>query len=292
MALSAPRRWLRAPALHFAVIGLALFLVHARVRRPPSERVVVSAAYVDGLVREHAERTGKAPSAEEAQALVDRYVGEELLFREALTLGLDRGDPIVRRRLVQKMELVGDGASPLPEPSDAVLQRFLDAHAVRYREPPRLSFQHVFFSRDRRGESAVADARAVAAELRGGADPQRLGDPFFQGRAWSRRSEQDLTSVFGAPFAAAVAALPAGRWSEPIPSSFGAHLVLVDERLEGRPAPLASVRARVRDEWITAQREQRRSSAIRALRERYHVEVEPRSPIVPPPSSVAQGSDR
>ncbi|MEO7329594.1 MAG: peptidylprolyl isomerase, partial [Minicystis sp.] len=285
-----PRRWLRAPALHFAAIGLALFLVHARVQRPPQLPVTVSAAYVDGLVREYTERTGKPPSAEETQALVDRFVDEELLFREALAIGLDRGDPIVRRRLVQKMELVGDGAAPVPEPLENELQIYLDAHADRYREPPRLTFHHVFLSHDRRGDSAVADARALAAQLRAGADPLRVGDPFFQGRAWSQRSEQDIASVFGPAFAAALTTLPAGSWSDPLHSSFGEHLVQIDERTEGRPAPLATVRARVRDEWMTAQREQRRSRALRALRERYRIELEPRAPASPPAQSLAGGT--
>jgi hypothetical protein len=290
MEPSAPRRWLRAPALHFAAIGLGLFVLHRAVQRPPQERVAVSAAYVDGLVREQAERTGKPLSPEETQALVDRYVDEELLFREALALGLDRGDPIIRRRLVQKMELVGDGAAPVPEPSEAELQAALDAHADQYREPARLSFHHVFLSRDRRGEGAREEARRLVGELRGGADARRLGDPFVQGQAWSRRSEQDIASVFGAGFAAKVAVLPAGAWSEPIASSFGEHLVFIDERVEGRPAPLAAVRARVRDAWITEQREQRKVSALRALRARYQVEIEARSPGAAPATSLAHGS--
>lgn len=298
MSLPSLRRWSKEPALHFAAIGLGLFLLHARVSPPERARVVVSAAFVDGLVQEQRERGGPPPSPAERAALIDRYVDEELLFREALALGLDRGDPIVRRRLVQKMELVGDGAAPLPEPSEAELQAWLDAHADRFREPPRTSFEHVFLSRDRRGESLADDARKLAAELRSGTEPSRAGDPFVQGRAFSRRSEQEIASVFGASFAASLASLPQGTWSDPIRSSFGEHLVRVEERREGHVASLASVRERVREEWVRDQREQRRAGVTRALRARYRVEIEgpslPAAPVgsVDPGESLAKGRDR
>jgi hypothetical protein len=292
MALFSVRRWLREPAAHFTLLGFGLFVLHGLVQRPrshPGEQVIVSAAFVDGLSREQAERTGKPPTPEEERALVDRFVDEELLYREALALGLDRGDLIVRRRLIQKMELVGAGAAPLPEPSDAELTGFLEAHADRYREPATLTFHHVFLSRDRRGERASDDARRLSAELRAGADPLRAGDPFFQGREWSHRSGPEIAAVFGPAFTEALAALPIEAWSEPISSSYGEHLVWVSERSPGRPAPLSAVRARVREEWMTERREQSRHNTMSRLRERYRVEVEPRPSGAP---QLAQGLAR
>ncbi|MFO0758281.1 MAG: peptidylprolyl isomerase [Byssovorax sp.] len=278
MSLPSPGRLLREPALHFLVLGLGLFALHARVRRPPPERIVVSAAFADALAAEQAALLGKPPTIEERQALVDRWVDEELLYREALALGLDRGDPIVRRRLVQKMERVGEGASPLPEPGDAELQAFLDAHADRFQEPARTSFEQVFVSRDRRGEAAEGEARRLAGELRGGADPARFGDPFLQGRAWSLRSAPEIAQVFGPSFAAEVAALPPGRWSDPIASSYGEHLVRVSEQRPGRTLPLAAVRPRVAEEWMSEERERRRRAVVDGLRQRATVEIEGNHP--------------
>jgi hypothetical protein len=262
--------------VHFVAIGALLFGVHARVRPPPADRIVVSAAFVDALRQEHARRTGKAPTAEEERGLVERYLDEEVLYREALALRLDRGDVIVRRRLVQKMGFVTQAAAPAGEPSDAELSRWLDAHADRYRDPGAASLRHVFLSRDRRGEALAADAGRILAELRGGADPAALGDPFLQGSAFTRRTPRDLEGIFGRSFAEAVVALPAGAWSEPIASSYGVHLVLVTERSPASAPRLADVRARARLDWLDQRREEADRAALRRLREKYPVEIERR----------------
>src|SRR4051812_31032667 len=119
-------RWLRAPALHFAILGLGLFLLHARVARPADDRIVLSPAFVEGLRQEHARRTGKPPTADEERGLVDRFVDDEVLSRGALALALDRGAPIVRRRLVQKMDLALRGVAR--EPPAEELAAFVEAH--------------------------------------------------------------------------------------------------------------------------------------------------------------------
>lgn len=273
-------RWLREPLFHFAVLGAAIFGLHAAVApRPRDERIVVSADFVAGLRQEHAARAGRPPTPEEERALVDRFVDEEVLYREAVALGLDRGDPIVRRRLAQKMMFVAeDGAAR--EPSDAELAAYLAAHADRYREPPRLSFRHVFLGRDRRGDAATADAQRLLPDLAAGAKPESLGDPFLQGASFSRRAPGDLEAVFGKAFTDALLAAPAGVWAGPIASSYGAHLVHVDDRVEGALPPLAAVRARLRADL----RDERRDTAVRTMREqlraRYRVEIEaPRASV-------------
>jgi peptidyl-prolyl cis-trans isomerase C len=273
------RAWLRAalaePMVHFVVIGALIFGVHARLR-PARDRIVISAAFVDALRQEHARRTGKPPTEDEARGLVERYVDEEVLYREALALGLDRGDVIVRRRLVQKMEFVTQAAAPAGEPSDADLSRWVDAHADRYREAGAASLRHVFLSRDRRGDALTADAARLLAEVRGGADPGTLGDPFLHGSVFARRTARDLEATFGRAFAEAVSALPAGAWSDPIASSYGLHLVLVTERSPGGAPRLDDVRARARLDWLDQRREEANRATLRRLRDRYPVELEHR----------------
>src|SRR4051812_42950996 len=112
------RRLLAEPMLHFLAIGALLFMLHARLHPPGGERIVVSSAFLDALRQDHARRTGHPPTADEERGLVERHVDEEVLYREALALGLDRGDVIVRRRLIQKMEFVIRDAAPAAEPSD------------------------------------------------------------------------------------------------------------------------------------------------------------------------------
>lgn len=270
---AALRRLTREPLAHFAALGVVIFAANAALSPPRAGRIVVSSEFVAGLREEHRARTGKPPTAEEERALVDRFVEEEVLYREAVALGLDRGDPIVRRRLAQKMAFVAEGSASR-EPSDHELAGYLAAHADRYREPPRVSFRQVFSSRDRRGESASADAARLLADLQAGADPGRAGDPFLHGTSFARRSAAELAALFGASFAAAIEATPSGAWSGPIPSSYGAHLVLVEERLPGAIPPLDRVRARVRGDLL----EERRAEAVRALharlRGRYQISIE------------------
>lgn len=276
--MSAPtallRTLLREPLTHFVLIGAVLFAAHARLRRPPPEQIIVSAAFVEGLREEHRKRAGRPPTADETRGLVERYVEEEILHREALALGLHEGDIIVRRRLAQKMQFVLEDEAAAVEPSDAELQAFLEANAERYRAPAAISFRHVFVSRDRRGEGTNAEAERLLAALRAGADPGALGDPFLQGSAWSRRSAKDIESTFGAAFAAGVFGAKEGMWTGPIASSYGAHLVLVTERVEGVVSPLAAVRARVRDDLRAAGREEALRSAMARLRSRYQIHIE------------------
>jgi hypothetical protein len=257
------------------VIGLGLFGLHAAVaRRAPSPHIVVSASFLDGLRREQATRNGRPPTPDEERGLIDRFVDDEVLYRQALALGLDRGDLIVRRRLVQKMEFVLRGAAPPPEPSPAELQAFLDAHAERYGGKRAVSFRHVFLSRDRRGEGARDDAGKLLVALRAGADPGGVGDPFLQGAAWRARTEPEIAVIFGDAFAKAVVDLPPGAWSEPIRSSYGEHLVRVDERVEASAPALATVLARVHDDWLSARRDDDDRASLRRLRELYVIDVE------------------
>src|SRR5262249_4884420 len=153
------------------------------------------------------------------------YIDNEVLYREALELGLDRGDIIVRRRLVQKMEFLTEGLDPVPEPTDTELQAYLDAHAEHYLQPDRVTLTHVFASNDRHGAATATLAEQWGEQLRAGADPATLGDPFLRGRELAAVSERDLAGILGNAFAAHVMQLPVGTWSAPIASSYGLHLV-------------------------------------------------------------------
>lgn len=266
---------MREPALHFVLLGLGLFGLHAVVgRRAAADHLVVSAGFIEGLRREQAQRTGRPPTPDEERGLIDRFVDDEVLYRQAIALGLDRGDLIVRRRLVQKMEFVLRGAAGPSEPSTAELQAFLDAHAARYGARQAVSFRHVFLSRDRRGEAARDDAARALVALRGGADPAAAGDPFLQGVAFKGRTEPEVAAIFGDAFAKAVVGLTPGAWSEPIRSSYGEHLVRVDDRVEASAPALSAVLARVREDWLAARRDEDDRAALRRLRERYVIDVE------------------
>jgi hypothetical protein len=269
-------RALREPLLHFVVLGVALFALHRLVApAAPTDAIVVTAAMQRGFRQEHLRRHGRPPTAEESAALVDRYVDTEVMLREALALGLDRGDIIVRRRLVQKMEFLNQGTAPAPAPNDADLTAFLDRHAERYLLASRTTLAHVFVS----SHLHPGDAPAVAAELReriaAGEDAATLGDPFLRGREFRAATEGELAGVFGPAFAHEVQTLPIDEWRGPIASSFGLHLVRVRERSGGRRATVAEVRRELVRDWEEEQRTEAAQRALGQLRARYEVRIEP-----------------
>jgi hypothetical protein len=177
------------------------------------------------------------------------------------------------------MGFLSEDLAPIAEPTDAELEAFLEAHAADFRQPAFVGFTHVFLSRDRRREAASADAHAAHEELvrspRPVADAVKLGDPFFEGSQFGWRSEKDLAGSFGESFAKQVFALRTGQWSEPIASTFGLHLVYVEQRREERLPALAEVRAHVRDELLRARRKEANSEMLARLRARYEIVVEP-----------------
>jgi len=267
-------RWLREPLVHFAVLGAALFALQRWATPPARDRIVVTAEVARGLRQDHARRYGAPPTAAEESVLVRRWVDDEVLVREATRLGLDRGDIIVRRRLIQKMQFLQESLARIPVPSDAELEAWLDAHATRYAAPARVSLTHVFVAADAHADPGTTAAQ-VAAALASGVDPARLGDPFLRGRDLPLQTESQLAGVFGASFASAVASLPAGTWSAPLRSSYGLHLVRVDAREAGRRPTLDEVRRAVTDDWTEARRDEATRTALDALRTRYRVVVEP-----------------
>jgi hypothetical protein len=269
------RRLLREPLLHVVVLGALLFALHRSVAPPSAdEEVVVPPDALAGMREEFRRRTNRMPSATDEQAMLERWVDDEVLVREALALGLDRGDPIVRRRLIQKMEYLIENTEPVQAPTDAELQTYLAANAARYATPARLSFTHVFVSAQRAGAGAADEAAALQTQLEGGADPAALGDPFLRGREMRQHTQAEIAAMFGAPFAAEVARLPEGSWSAPIRSTFGLHLVRVSERHAGAEPVLAAVRAQVERDWRDDRRRLLDREARARLRARYHVRVE------------------
>ena len=267
---AARRPFWREPLVHFLAIGGLLFALDVLRSDPQPEDadppIVVTADFVRSL---RAELGRDVANEDEIRNAIDRFVEEEALVREARRLGLDRSDLVVRRRLVQKMEfLLGDLAVGR-EPTDAELQTWLDAHSDRYRRPARVTFEHVWFSRDRRGERTDDDARAALAA----GVPDGAGDPFLPGAAFERVTRGEVARQLGKTFAERVFRTPAGSWTGPLPSAYGHHLVRVTAVEPGREATLDEVRKGVRRDVRAERRAEAERIARRALRERYEVVV-------------------
>jgi len=284
LKLSGVRRWLAEPTLHFLIIAAAVFAAHAwlappAANEPGGEVIVVPAQLVAGLRQNFIGRTGRAPTESEQNGLIDEHVDEEVLYREALALGLDRHDVVVRRRLVQDMRFLLQDVSTIEEPTEAELTEFVDRQPERYGTPARITFSHVFLSADRHGPSTEQDAIALLERLRAEElsprDAANSGDPFMLGHRFAGQTRDQVAGRFGLRFADALVTLPVKAWSEPIASPYGMHLVWVDERLAAEPPQLDRVRNQARRDLVAERRRQVERRKIAELRERYAVRIEP-----------------
>jgi peptidyl-prolyl cis-trans isomerase C len=268
-------RWLREPLVHFVALGAVVFALHHWVAPPPlTRRIVLSEPVIRGLRQDYFRRNGTLPSPEEETALIQRFIDDEVQYREALALGLDRGDIIVRRRLVQKMEFLTEDVEPLPDPTDDELQTYLEAHAERYVQPERWALTHVFVSNDRHGGEAPALAARLHDQLIAGADPAGLGDPFLRGQQIPPSTEPELAAIFGATFAARAVSLTPGLWSDPVRSSYGLHLVRLTQHAASRLPTLSEIRAAVRRDWQEERRAATNRAALDRLRQQYDIRIE------------------
>ena len=314
----------RAPALHFLVLGALLAILAARTTgtvaatvRPP---IVVSAARVAEIRDDYRRTVMSEPTPDEIAALVAREADEEMLYREALLLGLDRGDRavkwrivdkvhflygaevadpesayrkgmalglerddiVVRNALVTKMRLLAKAASRSEEPTGAALDdelaAYLQAHAKTYAQTDRVTLTQVYLDADKRGAALEADAGALVQRLRAEhvapAAAPALGDPFVSGSTFRSITRNGLEKLFGEDLADAVTALEPGRWSDPIRSAYGLHVVWVTSRDAGNVPPLAAVRARVLRAYRADRRGQYLERMMTELRAAYEVRVE------------------
>lgn len=273
------RRLLREPLLHFLLIGLALFLVYGRVA-PPSDpkRIVVSQGQVDAIARQFEATWRRPPAPEELRGLVDGWVRDEIMYREGEALGLDRDDPVIKRRVRQKLEVLAEETSPRGEPTDADLQAYLQTHADAFRKPPVVTFEQILVTpagSDANAEAAVASARRALAR---GADPAKLGVGTLLPRA-ERDLPLDLVGrTFGERFAAQLESLPVGAWAGPIASGYGVHLVRLESRAPGGLPPLEEIRGTVQREWESERRKRALEADYQRMRAGYDVVIEARFP--------------
>jgi len=273
-------RILKEPLVHFLLGGTLLFGLSAWRNRGSEERpdeIVVSPAQIEVLVNGWSRIWERPPTPEEVEYLVDDYVREEVYYREALKLGLEQDDTIIRRRLRQKMEFLAEDFGQQHDPGDEELTQFLAEHADEFRKPAVLSFRHIYFSPDRRGDSAAADATEALVQLAPETDSakiEELGDPFFLPSEFESSSEDDIARALGRDFVPKLLEVPPGEWSGPLRSGFGYHLVFVTDHVAGRLPALDEIRTSVLEEWQSAERDKYAEEFFERLRSLYSVTVE------------------
>lgn len=287
---AAAARIAREPLAQFFVAALVLFsansLLHGSDASGPTASVVISQGRVLQIADSYRLLAGRMPSQAELQALVDDFIEEEIYYREAVAMGLDTDDTIVRRRMRQKLQFIIEDADASEEPSDDQLATWLSSHAADYRLPARISFRHVLASSDTRGASAQADAAVFLDALRSGADPEGLGDAAMLPSALPLTTRQSIATLFGDTFASTVFQRTDDGWFGPVTSPFGAHDVLIMSREPARDPTLDEMRNTLRSDWIEARRRAKSEEFQARLRQRYDVSIDWPEPYASPPVSA------
>jgi hypothetical protein len=270
------------PLLHFLVLGAGLFVLYMnfsnQLQATAPNRIVIDAAQVERLTEPFQRIWMRPPTRQELEGLVADYIKEEVLYREALSLGLDRDDLIIRRRLGQKMEFLNADLNDPPEPTDAMLQAYLDSHMDTFRIPGTLSFRQLYIKPEDAGNAAQSRASHLLKVLgtRAPTAPglESLGDATLLPDGMKQATEDDISRTFGEEFASNIITAPAGKWSGPFASSFGLHLVYVAQHSPAIEPKLADVRKEVEREWGEEQRRAANDRFYQAMLSHYSVEID------------------
>ncbi len=269
---------LREPLVHFFLLGAGIFLLSALMDESGgnrSDRIVVSAGQVERLVETWQRVWQRPPTSAELEGLVEDHIREEILYREAIAMGLDRNDTIIRRRLRQKMEFLPQDLIEQAQPTEEELRTYLYENASGFRVESRVSFQQIYLNLDRRGADTEEYALSLLRDLKaGGGEPAALSDPISLPHELQLQSESEVARLFGREFASRLAEIEPGSWTGPVRTGFGLHLVRVLERLPGRIPELDEVREKVEREWRFMERQQLDEQFFLSLRDRYTVEVQ------------------
>ena len=276
------KRLLKEPLLHFLLLGAGLFFAYRLIPRSASGgvsgEIVVTQGEIEHLAAGFGKTWQRPPTQEELMGLVRDRVREEVYCREAIAMGLDKDDTVIRRRLRQKMEFVSDDIAAQTEPSDSDLATYLNSHANAFRVPPRFTFRQVYLDPKKHGGHLARDAAQFLVQLNQAgtaAEELTLGDALMLDNQFKNVSAVEVTRQFGDKFAAALIKLSPGQWQGPIESGYGVHLVLVSERVEGRLPALAEIRDAVAREWASSRRVEANEKFYQELLKRYTVTIEP-----------------
>jgi hypothetical protein len=273
------RRLSREPLVHFLLAGIVLFAASTLFERQTSgsNTIRVTSAEVQRLQDVWSRQYGRNPTSVELQNLVDDYIREEIYYREALASGLDKGDSIIRRRLVEKMEFLSQEVAA-GDPDEAELETYFQQNRQKFEVPAQIAFSHVFFSPSKRGTSLHHDAQNALNQLRSikttHGSEAGFGDPFMLQSEYPLQTRDEVKALFGGEFAATLFSQGNGEWFGPVPSSYGLHLVQISQLTPAHLPQLAEVRGKVLTDFKNARLQTASEAYYSGLRKHYHIDME------------------
>jgi hypothetical protein len=274
------KKLLREPLGHFLLLGAAIFLAYSLVSKGASEApgtIVITQGQLASMVETFALTWQRQPTSDEVKGLVLDRVREEVYYREAIALGLDKDDTIIRRRLRQKFEFVTDDIGARAQPTDDELNAYLRSHPDKFSTEQKFTFRQLYLDPKKHGENIARDAAQLLAKLNQTAADTNIaamGDPFLLEYNFIAVPASEVAKQFGEKFTTTLEGLSHGQWEGPVESAYGVHLVSVSERTNSSTPMLADVREAVQREWNNAARLKANETFYGELLKRYTVTIE------------------
>jgi hypothetical protein len=271
----------REPLIHFFILGLSIFGLHAVLDRKPESivndpyRLEVSSADVEWMRTIFNKQMGRGPTVQDLRGQVNQFIREQILSREAVAMGLDEGDIVVRRRLAQKMEFLFKDLSAMIDPTEEDLRKYYSENQWKFETQPLVTFTHVFFSVDKRGvEGAKKAAQLLIKE---DSDPYKVtsrGDASILSPGCTKCGVKEIRNQFGTTFADTVKSLTPDTWHGPVVSAYGLHAVFIHERQDASLPSFHKIIDQVRADWMFTNQKANTRKVYGEIRSKYQVLVE------------------
>jgi len=274
-------RFWREPLIHFFVLGLAVFGLHAFLERKPEVNVddpylvEVSSADIEWMRTLFNKRMGREPSVQDLRGQVHQLIREQILSREAVAMGLDEGDIVVRRRLAQKIEFLFKDISEMVEPTEEDLRTYYNENRQEYTILPQLTFTQIYFNGENRGVERAN--QAIETLINEKINPNaaiEMGDPSILTSGCTDCNEREIKNRYGKEFAEGIINLETGSWKGPVKSAYGFHVIYVHNRQDAKLPAFPEVANQVKTDWMASQREENTRKVYKEIRSRYQVLVE------------------
>lgn len=275
-------RLFKEPLLQFLIIGAAIYGAYALFASPEDDyrdnTILVDSNRIDAMISEWESRWNRPPTRQEIEGLIQAYVKEDVLYRQAVAMGLNEDDPITRRRMAQKLEFLTSDLASFQQPAEGELKQFFKENQEAYRDPDLVSFTQIFVDPDARGDATLVDAAQILEQVTAAGKPSEetslLGDRFMLQNYFASATELDIRRQMGSGFAEQVMKLQPGQWYGPVLSGYGVHLVYVYDIFAAPPAEFETVQDRVLEDWHAMKRDEFNAEFLKSLKDRYEIIVD------------------
>jgi len=262
----------KEPLVHFIAIGIAIFFAYYVLNPEQSQddkQIIIDNNTIAPLISGWQRVWMREPNNKELHSLIEDYIQEEIYYREAMAMDLDKNDMIIRRRLRQKMEFLTQNIN-IPQPSDNELLTWLQTHQEEYRNPAKISFSHIYFNADKHGAN-IAEVAEQAYQSVLKQDNTVNGDPFMLPKSFKLANYEAIQRVFGENFASALFSKKNTGWHSPIPSAFGMHIVNIESIQEASDADFETLKPELAEDWKKDQQRKANQAMYESMRSRYNI---------------------